>query len=163
MHEISPGHRSLSGTIPYVSDRIRFLPVTMTSGFSNFNNISYTDDQHESRVTGTKCWLPDTMSGNRHFVPVTRTLCRSCAYNIPLKFENLPVIVTGRKRILSVTHEIVPDSDRLPAVISCTAQTPSSVIWCALPYRSFMWNFSLIPYRSFKQRWKKYKKRINHA
>ena len=28
--------------------------------------------------------------------------------------------MTGRKRILSVTHEIVRDSDRWPAVISCT-------------------------------------------
>ena len=35
-------------------------------------------------------------------------------------FEKLPVIVTCKKRILSVTHEIVPDSDRWPEVISCT-------------------------------------------
>ena len=35
-------------------------------------------------------------------------------------FEKLPVIVTSRKRILPVTHEIVPDSDRWLAVISCT-------------------------------------------
>ena len=40
-----------------------FLPVTMTDRFSNFNSISYTDDRHELRVTGTKCRLPDTMSG----------------------------------------------------------------------------------------------------
>ena len=64
--------------------------------------------------------VPNTMSGSRHFVPVTRNLCRSSVYDILLTFENLPVIATGRKRILSVTHEIVPDSDRWPAVISCT-------------------------------------------
>ena len=29
--------------------------------------------------------------------------------DILLKFENMPVIVTGRKWILSVTHEIMPD------------------------------------------------------
>ena len=55
--------------------------------------------------------VPDIVSG-RHFVPVSRNSCRSSVYDILLKFENLPVIVTGRKRILSVTHEIVPDSDR---------------------------------------------------
>ena len=55
---------------------------------------------------------PDIVSGGRHFVPVTRNLCRSSVYDILLKFENLPVIVTGRKRILSVTYEIVLDSDR---------------------------------------------------
>ena len=62
MHEITAGHRSLSGTISYVTNRIRFLPVTMTGSFSNFNSISYTEDRHELRVTGTKCRLPDTMS-----------------------------------------------------------------------------------------------------
>ena len=60
------------------------------------------------------------MSGSQHFVLVTCNLCRSSVYDILLKFENLLVIVTGRKRILSVTHEIVLDSDRWPAVISCT-------------------------------------------
>ena len=60
------------------------------------------------------------MSDSWHFVPVTSNLCWSSVYDILLKFENLPVIVTGRKRILSVTHEIVPDSDRWPAAISCT-------------------------------------------
>ena len=63
---------------------------------------------------------PDIVYGSRHFVPVTRNLCRSSIYDTSLKFENLPVIVTGRKRILSVTHEIVPESDRSPAVVSCT-------------------------------------------
>ena len=56
--------------------------------------------------------VPDTMSGSRHFMPVTRNSCRSSVYDILLKFENLPLIVTGRKRILSVTYEMVPDSDR---------------------------------------------------
>ena len=64
--------------------------------------------------------VPDIVSGSRHFVPVTRDSRRSSVFDILLKFENLPVIVTGRKRILSVTHEIVPDSDWWPAVISCT-------------------------------------------
>ena len=45
------GHRSLSDTILYVTDRIRFLPVTMTGRFSNFNSISYTEDRHELHVT----------------------------------------------------------------------------------------------------------------
>ena len=40
----------------------------------------------------------------------------------PLKFEKLPVIVTGRKQIVPVTHEIVPVSDRWPAAISCAAR-----------------------------------------
>ena len=62
VHEITAGHRSLSGTISCVTDRIRFLPVTMTGRFSNFNSISYTEDRHKLRVTGTKCRLPDTLS-----------------------------------------------------------------------------------------------------
>ena len=56
--------------------------------------------------------VSDIMSGSRHFVPVTRNSCRSSLYDVLLKFENLLVTMTGRKRILSVTHEIVPDSDR---------------------------------------------------
>ena len=56
--------------------------------------------------------MTEIMSGSRHFVPVTRNSCLSSVYDILLKYENLAVIVTGRKRILSVTHE--------PAVISCT-------------------------------------------
>ena len=63
MHEITAGHRSLSGTISCVTDRIRFLRVTMTGRFSNFNSISYTENRHELRVTGKKCRLPDSMSG----------------------------------------------------------------------------------------------------
>ena len=59
MHEITAGHRSLSGTISCVSDRIRFLLVTMTGRYSNFNSIAYTEDRHDLRVTGTKCRLPD--------------------------------------------------------------------------------------------------------
>ena len=55
--------------------------------------------------------VPDIVSGSRHFVPYTHNLCRSSVHDILLKFKNLPVIVTGRKRILSVTYEIVPDSD----------------------------------------------------
>ena len=63
VHEITAGHRSLSGTILCVTDRIRFLPVTMTGRISNFNSISYTEDRHKLRVTGTKCRLPDIVSG----------------------------------------------------------------------------------------------------
>ena len=62
VHEITAGHRS--GTISCVTDRIRFLPVTMTGRFSNFNSILYTEDRHELRVTGTKFRLPVTMFGN---------------------------------------------------------------------------------------------------
>ena len=56
--------------------------------------------------------VPDIVSGSQNFVPVSGNSCRSSVYDVPLKFKNLLVIVTGRKRILSVTHEIVPDSDR---------------------------------------------------
>ena len=59
----------------------------------------------------------DIVSGSRHFVQVTRNSYRSSVS----KFENLPVNVTGRKRILWITHEIVSDSDRWLAVVSCTA------------------------------------------
>ena len=61
--EITAGHRSLSSTISCVIDRIRFLPVTMTGRFSNFTSISYAEDRHELRVTGTKWRLPDIVSG----------------------------------------------------------------------------------------------------
>ena len=63
VHEITAAHRSLSGTISCVIDRIRFLLVTMTGSFSNFNSKSYREDRHELRVTGTKFRLLDTMSG----------------------------------------------------------------------------------------------------
>ena len=39
VHEIIAGHRSLSGTISRVTDRIRLLLVTMTGWFSNFNSL----------------------------------------------------------------------------------------------------------------------------
>ena len=64
--------------------------------------------------------MPDIVSGSRHIVPVFRDSCQSSVYDILLKFENLSVIVTGRKRILLVTHEMVRDSDRWLSVISCT-------------------------------------------
>ena len=64
--------------------------------------------------------VPDIVSDSLKFVPVTPSSWRSSVYDILLKFENLPVIVIGRKRILSVKHEIVPDSDLWPAVSSCT-------------------------------------------
>ena len=37
-----------------MTDRIRLLPVTVTGRFSNFNNVSYTEDRHRLRVTGKK-------------------------------------------------------------------------------------------------------------
>ena len=40
VHEITAGHRSLSGTISCVTDRIRFLLVTMTGRVSNFNTVN---------------------------------------------------------------------------------------------------------------------------
>ena len=52
--------------------------------------------------------VPDSVSNSRRFVPLIRNSCRSSVNDILLKIENLPVILTGRKRILSVTHEIVP-------------------------------------------------------
>ena len=63
MHEITAGHRLLSGTISCVTDKIRFLMVKMTGRVSDFNSISYTEDRHELRVTGTKCRMPDIVSG----------------------------------------------------------------------------------------------------
>ena len=63
VHEITAGHRLLSDTMSCVTDRIRFLPVTITGSFSNVNSISYTEDRHKLRVTGTKCRLPDIVSG----------------------------------------------------------------------------------------------------
>ena len=76
--------------------------------------------------------VPDIVSGSLHFVPVTRDSCQSSVYDIVLKFENLSVNVNGRKRILSVTYEIMPGGDRWPAVISCT------VIWNKPHVRPYM-------------------------
>ena len=42
--------------------------------------------------------MPDIVSGSRHFVPVTRNSYRSSVYDILLKFEKLPVNVTGRNK-----------------------------------------------------------------
>ena len=66
-------------------------------------------------------------AGHSQFVSVF------CIYDILLKFENMSVIVTGKKRILSVTHEIVPDSDRRPAAISCTVILDWKVQHITLP------------------------------
>ena len=64
VHEITTGHLSLLGTISCLTNRIRFLQITMAGMFLNFNSISYTEDRHELRVTDKKCRLTDTMSGN---------------------------------------------------------------------------------------------------
>ena len=85
--------------------------------------------------------VPDIVSASWHFVPVIPNLCRSSVYDSLLKFENMPVIVTGTKRILSVTHEIVPDSDRWPAVISCTA-------FYLLPWFRFIQSNLLVCFKS---------------
>ena len=61
VNEITAVHRSLSSTISCVTNRIRFLLVTMTRRFSKFISLSYREDRHELRVTVTKCRLPDTM------------------------------------------------------------------------------------------------------
>ena len=39
VHEIAAGHRSLSGTISYVTDRIRFLTVTMAGSIFKFQQF----------------------------------------------------------------------------------------------------------------------------
>ena len=90
------------------------------------------------------------------------SLNSSKIYDKFLKFENLPVIVTGRKWILSVTHEIVLDSDQWPAVISCTG-TLSKVYYvcvyvCTIQEKlnctnlvfevfDWLWEESLVRYR----------------
>ena len=40
--------------------------------------------------------VPYILSGSKYFVPVTPNSCQSSVYDILLKFENLPVIVTSR-------------------------------------------------------------------
>ena len=79
VHEITASHRSLSDTISCVTDRMRFLPVAMTVRSSNFNSTSYTEDRHEFRVTGTRCRLPDTMSGTGEISILSAELCSMCA------------------------------------------------------------------------------------
>ena len=84
--------------------------------------------------------MPDIVSGSRHFVPVTRNSYRSSVYDILLKFENLLVIMTGRKRILPVTHKIVPDSDRWPVAILCADRGyhPNIIVWLMLFCKWFL-------------------------
>ena len=53
-----------------------------------------------------------------------------------MKFENLLVIVTDRKRILSVTHEIVPDSDRLFHALPWMYQQDIEFIELRSPYQA---------------------------
>ena len=114
MHEITAGHRSLSGTISCVTERIRFLPVTMTGRFSNFNSTLYTEDRHELRVTGRKCRLPDSMSGTGEiFISGTASrshsfacyrifghcwVCRllSCHYYRSFRNTASAIIISGR-------------------------------------------------------------------
>ena len=81
VNEITAVHRSLSSTISCVTDRIRFLPVTMTGRFSNFNSISYAKDRHELRVTGTNCRLPDTKSGTDKIFISSPVMCSIVLYN----------------------------------------------------------------------------------
>ena len=69
VHEIRDGHRSLSGTISCVTDRIRFLAVTMTGSFLKLYSISYTEDRHKLRV--------------RHKVPTAGHDVRHCEIFMP--------------------------------------------------------------------------------
>ena len=55
MHEITAGHRSLSGTLSSVTDRICFLPVTMTGRFSNFNISIFHDVRHWQKIYFRRC------------------------------------------------------------------------------------------------------------
>ena len=57
-------------------------------------------------AVGTSCWF--------------LAICVGLLYMITIEIWNLPVIVTSIKQILSITYEIVPDSDLQQAVISCT-------------------------------------------
>ena len=69
-HEITASHQSLSDAISCVTDKIRFLLDTVTGRFSNFNSISYAEDRHKLRVTGTKC-----QHGVRHWQNIYFRCC----------------------------------------------------------------------------------------
>ena len=98
-------------TCSVIEGRLRFTQKSNTdSNFSKKGLLLKSDCNAAPEINIRP--VPDIVSGSLHFVPVTRNSCRSSVYDILSKFENLPVIVTDRKRILSVTHEIVPDSDR---------------------------------------------------
>ena len=78
VHKITAGHLSLSSMISCVTDRIRFLLVTVSGRFSNFNSTSYTEDRHELRVTGTKCRLLDMMSDTgKIFISDAKVECQN--------------------------------------------------------------------------------------
>ena len=64
VHEIAAGHRSLSGMISCVTDRIRFLPVTM-KGFMKGCATSFGMPQKlpSAHCDRYKLRLTDTMSG----------------------------------------------------------------------------------------------------
>ena len=95
---------------------LTLVPISRNRLFSWSAKLISTSSAPEINISS----VPDIVSGSRHFLKVTWNSCWSSVYDTLLKFENLLVIVTGRKRIPSVTHEIVPDCDRWPAVISCT-------------------------------------------
>ena len=71
--------------------------------------------------------VPDIVSASRHFVPVTRTPCRSTVYDILLKFENESCrshmkscrTVTDDRRLFHALPFIsCPDSDSFRAIYS---------------------------------------------
>ena len=77
VHEKTGGHWSLSDTISCVTDRSRFLPVV---------SISWTGDRQELRVTGTKCRLPDTMSGTgKKFISSAERYALDAYFNLEPK------------------------------------------------------------------------------
>ena len=53
VHEITAGHRSLSGTITCVTDRIPFLPVTMTGRYIIYRRPArIASDRHKVPTAG---------------------------------------------------------------------------------------------------------------
>ena len=100
VHEMTAGHLSLSGTISCVTDRIRFLPVTLTGRFSNFNSISYTEDRQESQVTTTKCRLPDTMFGTDEIFISGSVVCYLSLVYTCFNFE----IAHGTNKVIRLIH-----------------------------------------------------------
>ena len=79
VHEITAGHRSLSGTITCVTDRIRFLPVTLAAGLQI--SILY-----HTQKTGTNCKWPVRSADCRSRCPAVGTLCRSLAIRAGLLY-----------------------------------------------------------------------------
>ena len=137
MHEITAGHRSLSGTISCVTNRIRFLPVTLTSRFSNFNSTSYTEDLHKLRVTGTKCRLPDTISGTGEiFLSGAEQEVNQLLKESPFKEWQWFTVVQYRVNCY-IMVQFWPNSDSDWGFISIYPITP----YVACTFKRNNWNF----------------------